>query len=122
MLPFMVKISWFLLNGINHSLESLGVVHGHIGQNLTVEGNAFGIDFSHELGVRHAVNSGGSIDSLNPKRPKFGFFLLTVAVCVLQPFFQRILGNRVNITTRQEISLCLLEDFFSSGPRGNCIN
>lgn len=38
-----------LFNGVNYCFECLGLVHRQIGQNLAVQGYAFGVNFTHEL-------------------------------------------------------------------------
>jgi hypothetical protein len=61
------------------------------------------------------MQTGSSVNTLNPQCTEITLLGFTVTVCILQTFFNRVFGYGQNITARTPITLCELEDFFPSG-------
>ena len=70
------------------------MVHCQVGQNFAVQGDTFGVDFTHEFGVGHSVGTDSSVDTLDPEAAEIAFFVFTVAVGVGQTFFYRVFWLR----------------------------
>ncbi|MFM2135530.1 MAG: hypothetical protein RL021_930 [Bacteroidota bacterium] len=104
-----------LLDLIDHGLESGRMVHGKIGKGLTVQLKTFCVDLTHELGVAHAVLAGTGVDTLDPQAAEVALLGTTVTVCVLESFFDRVLGYGPNISSRTEVPLGELQDLFTTG-------
>ena len=60
------NIGFDLFDFINNNFESLGIIHGQIGQYFSVELNIIGFYFSHKLAIGHTISSSTSINTFNP--------------------------------------------------------
>ena len=67
----------------------------------------------HENGIGHTERANACVDALNPQRTEITFFGSAVAVSILHSFFDRLLGNRVQVAARAPVTLGAFEDFFS---------
>ena len=56
-----------LFNCVNYCFESLGLVERQICQNLAVQGDAFGVNLTHEFRIGHTVGTGGGVDTRDPQ-------------------------------------------------------
>ena len=75
-----------LFDGIDDGLKRLGIVHGEVGENLTVETDILLGEFAHELGIGDPVLARGGVDPLNPKGAEVALLGLAVAIGVSQTF------------------------------------
>ena len=112
---FVRRVRLRLLDRIQNGFESCRVIHSQFGENLAVQVDVGCMDFTHELGVRHSVETGCSVDTLNPQGTEAAFFVFTVPVSILETFFDRVFGNGPYVFTGTEITLGQLEYFFSLG-------
>jgi hypothetical protein len=109
--PFHEKVVG-LFHGIQNRLESRGIVHRKISKRFAVERYIAGVNFTHELRVRHSMLTGSSVNTLNPECTEVAFLGLAVAVCVLKSFFDSVFGNCPYVFAGTEITLGKLEDLF----------
>ena len=56
-----------LFNCVNYCFESLGLVERQICQNLAVQGDAFGVNLTHEFRIGHTVGTSGGVDTRDPQ-------------------------------------------------------
>ena len=80
-----ITLSWLMKNlfhFVYDSLESLGVVHSEVSENLTVDFDTCFVDETHELAVGKIFHTGGSVDTLDPESAEVALFLLAVAVSI----------------------------------------
>jgi hypothetical protein len=119
---FVRRVRLRLLDRIQDGFESRRVVHGQFGENLAVQVDIGGMNFTHELGVRHSVETGCSVNTLNPQGTEATLFVFTVPVSILETFFNRVFGNGPYIFTGTEITLGQLEYFFPLGLRSDVID
>ena len=54
----------FLLHLLHDGLESLGIVHGQVGEHLAVDLNTSLVNHTHELAVREVLHACSSVDAL----------------------------------------------------------
>lgn len=80
------------------------MVHGQVGQNLAVNFDVAFLQQTNQLGIRKPFQTGGCIDTLNPKGAKISLFCFPVTVSILLPLFPGIFGNSPNIFTGAEIT------------------
>ena len=114
-----VKLSVFCF--LHDSLESLGLVHGEVGKHLAVDDDTCFVQSTHELAVRETFETSGCVDTLNPKSAERAFFVLTVAVSVLQTFLPSVLGYGPDIAASAEIASGEAHHLFSTVARSNMI-
>ena len=88
-----------LLHLCYDSLESFGVVDCEVSQNLAVDFDSSLVEESHKLRIAQALKTCGSIDTLNPQCAEVAFFVLSVAIGILETFFPSVLGNGPHIST-----------------------
>jgi hypothetical protein len=62
------------------------------------------------------------IDTLDPQSAEVTLFGATIAVGVLQSFFDRIFGNGPNISSRSEVTFGELQDLFTTGLGSDVIH
>jgi hypothetical protein len=97
-----------LLYGVDDGLESLGIVHCQVCQNLAVEADVLLRETAHDVGVgdgrtwRAAV-----VDALDPQGAEFALLSFSVTVCVGETFFVGVLRNRPNVLPGQEVAAVL---------------
>ncbi len=109
---FFEKVKDRLFHGIQNGFESRRIVHGQISQNLAVDIHIACVDLAHELGIRHSMCACGCVNTLDPQSAEVTFLGFTVAVGVLQTFFDSVLGYCPNIFTGTEITLGKFKDLF----------
>ena len=76
-----------------NGLECFGMIHGQISQHLAVDFDPGLVQRTHQLRIRHAFQTGSSIDTLNPQSTEVSLLILTVTERRCQTLFPRILGN-----------------------------
>ena len=104
-------------SGIFHlfhdSLESLGIVHGEVGEHLTVDLDTGLVDQAHELGIGEILETSSCIDTLDPESAEVALFLLTVTISVSQTLLPGVLGYCPYIAAASIVTAGEFEDFLS---------
>jgi len=90
------------------------MVHGQVGEDLAVEGDALFAELAHELRVRHVILTYAGVDTLYPERPERAFFVAPVTVGIAEPFLQGVLGHRIDIFAASPVPFGLAEDLLAS--------
>ena len=90
--PPSVRTMCKLFNRVHNFLESLGVVHREVSENLAVHLNTLSVALTHKLGIGQTVHASGSVDTLNPQATVVPLLLFAVAIGELQTFLDSILG------------------------------
>lgn len=103
---------------IDDSFERLWVVHSEIGENLTVETDVLLCELAHELRVRDAVLTSGSVDSLDPKGTECTLLGLAVTVGVGETFLVSVFRYSPDILSGEEVTAGSLKNLFAASPRG----
>ena len=96
--------SLFLLYLSYDSLECFRVVHSEVSQHLTVDFDTSLVQCTHQLRIRHTLETSGSVDTLDPQCTEVALLILTVAVSVGQTLLPSILGNGPNVLTSTEVT------------------
>ena len=91
--PPSVRTMCKLFNRVHNFLESLGVVHREVSENLAVHLNALCVALTHKFRIGQTVHTSGSVDTLNPQATVVPLLLFAVAVCELQTFLNSVFGN-----------------------------
>ena len=105
-----------LLYGVDDGLESLGIIHCQVCQNLAVEADVLLRETAHELGVGETVLAGGGVDALDPQGAELTLFRFSVTVCVGETFFVGVLRNRPNVLPGEEVAASLGKDLLAACP------
>ena len=108
----MFCLSCCFFSDLHQFLKSLGVVHYHIGQHLTVQLHAGLLEAVHECGVGQLVLSGRGVDPGDPEATEGAFLLLPVPIGVLPTLLNGVLRRPVEILAAAEVSLGHLENLF----------
>ena len=82
-----------LFNRVYNFLESLGVIHREVSENLTVHSDTFSVALTHKLRIGHTVHTSGSVDTLNPQAAVISLLLFAVAIGELQAFLDSIFSD-----------------------------
>lgn len=90
--PPSVRTTCKLFNRVHNFLESLGVVHCQVGENLAVHLDTLSVALTHKLGIGQTVHTSGSVDTLNPQATVVPLLLFAVAIGELQTFLDSIFG------------------------------
>ena len=98
---------------VNDSLESLGIVHGQVGEHLAVDLYSGFVNQAHELGVGEIFEACGGIDTLYPESAEVALFLLAVAIGVCQTFLPGIFGDGPDVAAATVVTACEFQYFFS---------
>ena len=105
-----------LFDGIDDGLKRLGIVHGEVGENLTVETDILLGEFAHELGIGKAVLTGSCVDTLDPEGAEIALLGLAVTVRIRQTFFVGVLRNCPDVLSGKEITAGSLENLLAARP------
>ena len=87
-------------------LESLGVVHGQVGENLAVDLDTCLVNHTHQLAVGQVLHTGGSVDTLNPQRAEVAFLLLTIGVSIGKTLLPSVLGYGPDVLASAKVTSC----------------
>jgi len=107
-----------LFDGIDDGLKRLGIVHGEVGENLTVETDILLGEFAHELGIGDPVLTRGGVDPLDPKGAEVALLGLAVAIGVSQTFLVSVLRYGPDVPSGEEISAGSLKNLLAASPGG----
>ena len=103
-----------LLYRVDNDLECLRVVHSEIGEDLAVQTDVLLAELAHELGVRHSVLAGGSVDTLDPKGAEIALLGPTVTISVGETFLVGVFGYGPNILPGEEVTAGSLENLLAA--------
>src|SRR5690554_3867662 len=95
---------------LNNSGKRLLLVHGQIGQNLTIDFNIRFLQASDQTAVRQTVCTGTSVDTGNPQCAERALTVATVTVGILTSLDNRLLGNAEYTATSAVVTFGLLEN------------
>ena len=95
-----------ILGLLNDGLESLGVVHGKVGENFAVDLDTGLVNHTHQLAVRQVLHACGSVDALNPQRAEVAFLLLTVGVSIGETLLPSVLGYGPDVLASAKVTSC----------------
>ena len=104
-----------LFHLVADGLESSGIVHSQIGENLAVDLDTGFVNQTHQLRVREILHAGSCVDTLNPECAEVALFLLAVAICVCQTLLPGVLGNCPDVAAATIVTTGEFQDFLSFG-------
>ena len=99
-----------LLNLLYDGLESLGVVHSEVGENLTVDLDTCLSEVTHEYRVAETLLTSGSVDTLNPQRTEVALLVTTITIGVGQTLLPCVLCYCPNILAGSEVAAGKLQN------------
>lgn len=102
-----------LLGLVDDSLESLGMVNGEVGEDLTVDLDALLVDEADELAVGETLETSSCVDTLNPKGAESLLLLLAIPVSIGLTLLPGVLGYGPDVLTTSEVTLSEFEDSFA---------
>ncbi len=104
--------------GLFHQLcETRGVLHGDIGQNLTVQRNTCGFQTVDELAVGDAIEPGSRADALNPQAAILPLLYAAIALGITIGAIGRFLSGLVELALGQEEAMVLRRYFLRRARR-----
>ena len=113
----LVNPKWIIL-GLFYSVydcfECFWVIHGQVGEYLTVKVESGVVYFAHEYGVAHTVLTSACVDPLDPEATEKSLSLLAVTVGVEPSFFDLVFGYGPDVFLTTEIAFGELQHFFAS--------
>ena len=112
----------FLLYLLNDGLESLWVVDGEVGENLTVNLDASLVESTHQNRVAHTLETCSGIDTLNPQSAESALLVAAVTISVCETLLPGILGYGPNILAGTIVAASKLQNSLSLCSRSNVIN
>lgn len=104
-----------LLQFVDHLRERIRVIHGQVGEHLAVQVDPGFFQFSHELGIRHSVETCTGVDTLDPQGTEVALLGFAIAVGIDETFFDRVLGDGPNIFLSSKESFGKFEHPFAPG-------
>ena len=110
-----------LLHLLDDGLESLGIVHGEVSENLTVDFDTVLVQSTHQLGIAHTFQTSSGVDTLNPQSAEGALLIATVAIGVGETLLPSVLGYGPNVLASSKITFSELQDTCSLCLRGNVI-
>ena len=77
-----------LLHLFHDGLEGFGIVHGEVGEHLAVDLDTSLGELAHQDTVAHALQTSGSIDTLDPQAAEVALLVATITVGIVQTFLR----------------------------------
>ena len=118
---FLFLIFYFLFHLRHDSLKRFGVIHGEVGENLTVDFDAGLVEITHQNAVAEAFDASGGIDTLDPQGAEIAFLVPTVTESIGETLFPSVLGYGPNILAGTKVTASQLQNSFALGARSNVI-
>lgn len=106
-----------LLHLVNNCLESFGMIHSEVGEDLAVDIDTGSMKLAHELRVGKALETGCSVDTGDPEGTEVVLLVTTIAECIRQTFFPCVFSNGPHILAGTEITSRQMEDLLASVTR-----
>lgn len=72
------------------------------------------MDEAHELGVGKILETGSSVDTLDPEGAEVALFVLAVTVSVGETLFPGVLGYSPHVAAASEVTTGEFQDFFAA--------
>jgi hypothetical protein len=110
-----------LLHRFHELVESLGLVHGQICEDFTIEFDVLQLEFVDELGISDPVFADCGVDTYDPEAAVFALLQLTTNVGVSKTFFNDVFRDGIDILAFAVVSFGLVEDAFPAGAGGYCV-
>src|SRR5690554_1041977 len=95
---------------LNHSSESLLLVHGQISQNLTIDFHIRFLQACNQTAVRQTVCTGAGVDTGNPQSAEGALAITTVAIGILTSLDDRLFGNAEYTAASTVVTFSLFEN------------
>ena len=111
----------FLLRLVNDCFESSGLIHSEVCKHLAVDDDTCFLEAAHELAVAQSLEACRGIDTLDPESAEGTFFVLPVAVSVLQTFLPCVLCYGPYISTTTKVTTGERHDLLATVARSNVI-
>ena len=99
-----------LLYLLHDGLECLGIVHGKVGEHLTVDLNTSLGKLAHQYRVAHTLLTCGSVDTLDPQGAEVALLIATVTIGVGQTLLPCVLGYCPNILAGSKVAAGKLQN------------
>ena len=106
-----------LLSLCYDGLESLGIGHCEVSENLTVDLDTCLVKTTHELRVAHAFETGSGVDTLNPKSAEVALLVTTVTESVGKTLLPSVLGNGPHVLAGTIVTAGELKDSLALSAR-----
>ena len=119
--PIGELLSSFLLRLVNDCFEGSGLIHSEVSKRFAVDDDSSFLEATHQLAVAQAFEASGSVDTLNPESAECTFFVLTIAVSILQTFLPRVLCYGPYISTATKVTTGERQNLFATVARSNVI-
>ena len=117
----MPQILASFLSLINNCFESSGLIHSEVSERLAVDDDTCFLEAAHQLAVAQTFEASGSVDTLDPESAECTFFVLTIAVSILQTFLPCVLGYGPYISTTTKVTTGERHDLLTTVARSNVI-
>ena len=107
---FIDKDGFSLLHLLHDGLESLGVVHGEVGEHLTVDLDTGLGELAHEDRVAQTFLTSGSVDTLDPQGAEVALLVTAITIGIGQSLLPCVLGYCPNILAGTEVTAGKLQN------------
>ena len=85
------------------------VIHSDVGKDFSIQFNASGFESMDKPTVRQSVQSGGSVNSCDPKSPKIAFSCPPMRVGVVPTFLYRFFSGSLEVIPAAAVTFGMLE-------------
>ena len=87
-----------LFNLFNDCFECLRFVHRKVSENLTVQGDTLGVEFTDELRISHSMCADCGVDTRDPQRAECSLLEFAVSISELQTLLDSVFGYCPNVS------------------------
>ena len=109
------------LGGVDQLTKCGGVGCGQVSQDLTVHIDVCGFQALDEAAVSDAGVPSGSVDAKIPKGAEGAFFVFAIAIGVLAPMLDGVLGVAIKLGSAKTEALGGFDHTFASFAGGGCV-
>src|SRR5262245_53912969 len=102
------------LHTLGERAECSRVLDSQVGEHLAVHLDAGFLQAGDEPVVRQSAGAHGGVDAHDPQRAKVSLAYPTVAICIDEPFLDRLTGLSVQPAPPANVALGELHDLLSS--------
>ena len=103
------RVSLSLCEG--NELPKTGFVfHSNIGEDFSIQFNTSGFEPMYESAVGEPVQSGGGVNSCDPKSPKIAFACASVCVGVVPSLLYRFFSGALEVISSAPVTCRMLKD------------
>ena len=108
--PVFIHKDFSLLYFLHDSFESLWIIHGKVGEHLTVNLNTSLSKLAHQYRIAHSLLACSCVNTLNPQGAEIAFLIATITIGVGQTFLPCVLGYCPNILAGSKIAAGKLQN------------